>query len=219
MANARLEEAAVEFAENPEPRCACLLLLDTSSSMQGEPIQALNAGLRTFKDALSRDPVASRRVEVAIVSFDNLVTVVQDFVTIDKFEPPQLTAQGQTFMGSAILKALDMVGERKAVYRQNGVSYFRSWVFMITDGEPQGEGDEVIDQAIRRIRSEDNDETKRLFFYAVGVEGANVERLKAIAVRPPYRLAGLQFGELFRWASASMGKGGQVALPSAMKQA
>ena len=219
MDMARLEEAAVEFAENPEPRCACLLLLDTSSSMQGEPIQALNAGLRTLKDALSRDPVASRRVEVAIVTFDNRVIVAQDFVTIDKFEPPTLQAQGQTFMGTAILQALDMVHERKAVYRQNGVSYFRSWVFMITDGEPQGEPDEIIDKAVRRISSEDNDETKRLFFYAVGVEGANMERLKAIAVRPPYRLAGLQFGELFRWASASMGKGGQVALPSAMKPA
>src|SRR5207302_2206406 len=83
---ARLEEAAVEFAENPEPRCACLLLLDTSSSMQGEPIQALNAGLRTLKEALSKDPVASRRVEVAVVTFDNRVAVAQDFVTIDKFE-------------------------------------------------------------------------------------------------------------------------------------
>jgi uncharacterized protein with von Willebrand factor type A (vWA) domain len=34
-----------DFAENPEPRCACLLLLDTSGSMQGAPIRELNAGL------------------------------------------------------------------------------------------------------------------------------------------------------------------------------
>ena len=42
-------EQAVEFAENPEPRCPCVLLLDTSASMHGEPISALNEGLRTFK--------------------------------------------------------------------------------------------------------------------------------------------------------------------------
>jgi len=29
-----------EFADNPEPRCPCLLLLDTSHSMQGSPIAA-----------------------------------------------------------------------------------------------------------------------------------------------------------------------------------
>jgi hypothetical protein len=41
----RLEEA-VEFAENPEPRCACVLLLDTSGSMAGEKIDSLNEGLK-----------------------------------------------------------------------------------------------------------------------------------------------------------------------------
>jgi len=35
--------------ENPEPRCPCLLLLDTSGSMMGEPIRELNDGLVVFK--------------------------------------------------------------------------------------------------------------------------------------------------------------------------
>jgi len=53
----RLEDA-VEFAENPEPRCPCILLLDISGSMQGERINALNEGLRTFKEELNRDSLA-----------------------------------------------------------------------------------------------------------------------------------------------------------------
>jgi Mg-chelatase subunit ChlD len=57
-----------EFAENPEPRCPCVLLLDTSGSMQGDPIKALNQGLQAFKDDLMRDPLASRRVELAVVT-------------------------------------------------------------------------------------------------------------------------------------------------------
>jgi len=76
MAEAPRLEDAVEFAENPEPRCPCVLLLDTSGSMQGVPIEALNRGLQTFKDDLMRDPVAPKRVEVAIVTFDNDVNVV-----------------------------------------------------------------------------------------------------------------------------------------------
>lgn len=44
-----------EFAENPEPRCPCILLLDTSGSMKGEPINQLNDGLVVFKDELAAD--------------------------------------------------------------------------------------------------------------------------------------------------------------------
>ena len=100
---------AVEFAENQEPRCPCVLLLDTSGSMAGQPIAALNAGLATFRDDLMQDPVAPKRVEVAVVAFDTTVRLVQDFVTPDRFEPPLLTAQGATHMGAAINTALDMV--------------------------------------------------------------------------------------------------------------
>lgn len=47
--------AAAEFAENPEPRCPCILLLDTSGSMQGEAIQELNRGLNAFREELFSD--------------------------------------------------------------------------------------------------------------------------------------------------------------------
>ena len=58
--------ASVEFAENPEPRCACILLLDTSGSMNGPPIQQFNLGLRSFKDELLSDSLAAKRVEIAV---------------------------------------------------------------------------------------------------------------------------------------------------------
>jgi hypothetical protein len=58
-----VELAAVEFAQNPEPRCPCVLILDISSSMTGEPIRELNEGLAAFRDELLADPVARRRVE------------------------------------------------------------------------------------------------------------------------------------------------------------
>lgn len=114
---------SVEFADNPEPRCPCVLLLDTSGSMQGAPIDALNQGLKALRDDLNKDPLASRRVEVAVVTFDSDVKVVQDFVTADQFQPPTLTTQGVTHMGGGIHKALDMIQARKQEYKANGVSY------------------------------------------------------------------------------------------------
>ena len=212
----RLDEA-VEFAENPEPRCPCVLLLDTSGSMQGAPIEAMNEGLRTFKEDLIKHPLASRRVEVAVVTFDCDVSVVQDFVTPDQFEPPLLSAQGLTHTGSAIQKALDIIQSRKNQYRNNGVAYYRPWVFMITDGEPQGELDAVLAQATQRIR--EDEANKRVAFFTVGVENANMTRLSEIAVRTPIKLKGLNFTEVFLWLSASMSAVSQskvdeqVALP------
>src|SRR5678816_1402033 len=98
MAHPSLEES-VEFAENPEPRCPCVLLLDTSASMQGRPIDALNAGVQTFRQNLQQDPLASRRVEVAMVTYNSTVEVVQPFVTADAFDPPTLKTKGFTYMG------------------------------------------------------------------------------------------------------------------------
>ena len=210
-------EDAVEFAENPEPRCPCVLLLDTSGSMNGAAIEALNEGLQVFKDELNRDNLAKKRVEVAIVTFNFEVNVAQEFVTADSFEPPTLVAQGLTHMGSAIHLGLDMIEARKAQYRANGVNYYRPWVFMITDGEPQGELDTIVEQAAQRIK--DDEANKRVAFFAVGVEDANIERLSQIVVRNPLKLKGLNFQEMFIWLSASMQRvsqskpDDQVALP------
>jgi uncharacterized protein YegL len=210
-------EESVEFAENPEPRCPCVLLLDTSGSMQGAPLAALNEGLRAFKSDLSQDPLASRRVEVAVVTFNNDVQVAEDFTTADSFNAPMLSAGGQTYMGTGINKALDLLQARKAQYRANGISYYRPWVFMITDGEPQGEPPEQIQRASQRIR--EDEAAKRVAFFAVGVEGANMATLSTVVVRAPMKLIGLNFREMFVWLSASMQKVSQsqldeqVALP------
>jgi uncharacterized protein YegL len=201
MPNVNTLEDAVEFAENPEPRCPCVLLLDTSGSMAGAPIAALNEGLRAFKNDLVKDPLASRRVEVAIITFDSAVQIVQDFVTADQFDPPALHAGGATLMGSGIHQALDLIRARKSQYRAGGVAYYRPWVFMITDGEPQGEPEDLIQQATQRIH--DDEENRRVAFFSVGVEGANMDRLKQIAVRAPVRLIGLNFVEMFVWLSRS----------------
>lgn len=203
-------EESVEFAENPEPRCPCVLLLDTSGSMQGAPLAALNEGLRAFKSDLSKDPLASRRVEVAVVTFNSDVQVAEEFSTADNFEPPNLTAGGQTFMGTGINKALDLLQARKAQYRANGIAYYRPWVFMITDGEPQGEPPDQIERAAQRIRQDED--AKRVAFFAVGVEGANLSKLSDVVVRAPIRLIGLDFREMFVWLSASMQKVSQSKL-------
>jgi len=194
----------VDTANNPEPRCACVLLMDTSGSMKGRPIDALNQGLIVLRETISQDSLASQRVELALVTFSTDVKVVQDFTTVDGFAPPTLRAGGYTFMGTGIIKALDMIHARKEYYKANALDYYRPWVFMITDGEPQGEASHLIGEAGRRIIDDENN--NRVAFFAVGVEEANMEALATITHRdrPPKKLKGLDFSEMFLWLGNSM---------------
>ena len=185
-----------DFAENPEPRCPCVLLLDTSQSMLGEPIQELNEGLIAYKDELAADSLAAKRVEVAVVTFGPVRTAV-DFTTAEQFFPPPLEPTGDTPMGAAIEKALDLIAQRKQQYRENGIAFYRPWVFLITDGAPT----DAWQTAAARVK--EGESAKAFSFFCVGVEGANLDTLRQISVREPLKLKGLRFRELFQWLSNS----------------
>lgn len=202
-----------EFADNPEPRCPCVLLLDVSGSMNGQPIDELNAGLQSFRDELSADTLAMKRVEVALVTFGP-VRVEASFQSASSFYPPVLSAQGDTPMGAAIRQGLDLLTQRKAEYRANGIAYYRPWVFLITDGAPTDEWHAAA-AAVR-----EGEASKNFAFFSIGVKGANMDTLRQISVREPLQLTGLRFRELFAWLSRSLSSvsrstpGTEVALPA-----
>jgi uncharacterized protein YegL len=213
-----------EFVDNPEPRCPCVLLLDTSGSMKEErqltpavalspiqrlmqdtlalgrkvrPIDELNAGLSQFRTELLADELAVKRIELSLVTFGP-VKQVTDFQPPDLFHPPALRAEGDTPMGQAIERAVQLVNARKTAYKQNGISYYRPWIFLVTDGEP-------TDQWQRAAELVRLGETNKQFaFFAIGVEGAKFDILQQISVRQPLQLKGLSFREMFRWLSASL---------------
>ena len=188
-----------DFASNPEPRCPCVLLLDVSGSMTGRPLDALNAALISFKDDLAADSLAMKRVEIGIVTFGP-VKVEMPFTTASAFFPPTLQAQGDTPMGAAILEALNMVRDRKQDYRSNGISYYRPWVFLITDGGPT----DAWKAAAEAVR--EGEASKQFAFFAIGVKGANMDVLRQISsAREPLSLDGMKFRELFKWLSSSLG--------------
>jgi uncharacterized protein YegL len=197
----RLEDA-VEFFSNPEPRCPCVLLLDVSDSMRGQPLAELNAGLHTFREQLVRDPVASKRVDVAVITFGSVVQVMQGFIPITRFVPPTLTPQGYTHMGEGILVALQQLQGYKKALRELEMDYFRPHVFLITDGEPKGEPEHLLEQAREQVEAEER--SKGVLFFAIGVEGANIASLRKLVVREPIDLQGRSFQDMIDYLSKSV---------------
>ncbi len=188
----------LEFAENPEPRCPVVLLLDTSGSMAGTPIAELNQGLQRFWEEVGSDSLAAKRVEVAVVTFGP-VKVDQDFTAITKATPPICTADGVTPIGEAVIKGCSLLQERKKLYKQNGIAYFKPWMILITDGAPTDD----IASAIDAITL--GEKQNALSFFAIGASDADMKVLSSLSVnRDPLKLKGLQFSEFFLWLSASV---------------
>src|SRR5436190_16078665 len=121
------------------------------------------------------DPLAAQRVEVSVITFGGTVQTVCPFVSAQQFTPPTLTANGETPMGAAILQAIDAVDERKRMYKQHGLHYYRPWIFFITDGEPT----DSWQAAAAKVR--EGEKNKKFAFFAVGVEGANFDTLRQIS--------------------------------------
>lgn len=190
------------FAQNPQPRCASLLLLDVSGSMAGQPIKELQLGLESYRDSLYADSLAKQRVEVAVMTFGGSVQLAAPFSTVDSFVVPTLEANSDTPMGQAIVEGLEHLKQQKDLYRQHGVGQFRPWVFLITDGAPTDKNTHYWAQAKQAIQ--DGVRAGSFIFRAVGVENADMGVLRELCSNPePVKLKGLAFRELFDWLSNS----------------
>ena len=106
----------VQFTKDPLPtknqgerHIPAVLLVDTSGSMSGAPIEELNRGLREFGNALQEDSLALGRAEVCIISFNSSVETEMGFRPAVDYEAPTLSASGLTSFNEAIQAGLDAI--------------------------------------------------------------------------------------------------------------
>jgi len=196
----------IEVAYPQQPHCATVLLLDVSGSMAGAKLAGLGEGLRLFLRETSADPLASKRVDLCVITFGGEVTVVHDFAPVTAYPADlPLLARGSTPLGEALERGMERIEARKAAYRAQGTDYYRPWLLLLTDGEPTDchPGDERWGHVTAALR--DGVAARRFAFFAVGVDGCNLERLGQLCPenRPPLALRGLAFGPLFSWLSRS----------------
>ena len=188
---------------NPAPRCPVILLLDTSSSMSGAPICELREGVRQFLQETSGDEAAGRSVELEVITFDNDARTILPFTPIvgARIDDSALQANGMTSMGAALeLAYRDLTGRRK-MYRDNGISAYRPWVVLMTDGGPNDDWEDKY-QKLQQLG-----DAGKLQYLGIGIgDDADFDTLRMIlpAQPGPVKLRELRFKAFFRWLTDSM---------------
>ena len=192
----------LDLIENPEPRLPCVVLVDTSYSMSGEPIREVNAGIRRLNEEIAKDELTLSRAEVCLIAFNDQWSVIQRFGDQLDYEDSYLTAQGGTKMTPPINAALNLIEERKQRYRDHGIPYFRPIVMLITDGHPEHDSPSQLADAASRIK--DLEKNRHITFFGVGTADADMHTLNSFSSNPARRLQGTKFVELFQWLSNSI---------------
>ncbi len=192
-----LEPIGEDMFLNTERRCPVVLLQDTSSSML-PAMDDVNQGLKDLRSDLLSDSLASQRVELAIITFGPVV-LAQDFVTVDQWVPPRLSATGATPLGAALSFALSQIRIRKRAYREAGIPYYRPWLWLVTDGAPT----DKVEGAMHEVQKEIANGGLELF--TIGTRNADFSVLREIGKpRPPVRLHEARYREMFVWLSQSL---------------
>lgn len=191
-------------------RIAVGFAVDTSYSMNGVKINALNKGLIEFGKALYNDPFARNRAEICVVSFDTDVTDVIDFgplreqVSIIPKEGFGLKVGGTTALGKGVARALDKIKKRTDEYRRH-VQYYQPWLVIMTDGSPVDDDDALrarVKQEIRQMVS-----TNHLVVIPIAIgKDADIQELQSFSPKAPVvRINKVKdFASFFEWLGGSI---------------
>ena len=188
-------------------RLPIYLLIDTSGSMYGEPIEAVNTGLQALVSSLKRDPQALETAYLSIITFDNEAKLVLPLTSVAELQLPDLKAprSGGTMTGMA----LELLCQRvDAEVRTQSADVKRDWkplLFIMTDGAPSDtqKYNEFVPECQKRGFA-------AITACAAGMK-ANIDKLKDLATNTVSldTCDGATFAQFFKWVSASISSGAQ----------
>ncbi len=198
---------ASDFGNSTKRRLPICFCLDTSGSMQGDPIKQLNMGLQNFMSSIKANDDTRSATDIAIITFGSSVDIVLPFgrISKDKRLPDIQASTSLTPIGEGVLTALELLNARKLGYRELGIKYFQPWIVVITDGAPMGPNAMANYKAAVAACNE-LERNDKLVVFNIGVGNAvDYDLLKQLSVkRPePISVASAEFGKLFEFLGSS----------------
>ncbi len=181
------------------------LLIDTSGSMKGEPIESVKVGIESMLSALRNDPYALETVSISIITYDKDVNQLIPLTPIDDLQMPEITTpeSGPTHMGAALEMLCDKVDKEvnKGTSEQKG-----DWMpllFLMTDGKPSDI--QAYNNVIPKVK---NSHFATIVCCAAGPK-AKTDELKLLTDKV-YQIDTLDSASLmkfFEWVSGIIGEG------------
>lgn len=119
-------------------RLPVYFLLDTSGSMYGEPIQALNNALTGMINTLRADAQALDSLWISIITFDREVKEICPLTELAMFQLPEITCpqSGPTHTGKALEVLNDKVKNNIIKGSSTQKGDWKPLLFLFTDGKP-----------------------------------------------------------------------------------
>jgi uncharacterized protein YegL len=184
-------------------RLPVYLLLDTSGSMAGEPIEAVKNGVQILVSTLRQDPYALETAFLSVITFDSSAKQVAPLMELASFQAPQITASGSTALGEALALLADRIESEVGKTTAEVKGDWKPLIFIMTDGTPTDDWQKGLDR-LKKVRTgvivacaagqgADTSVLKKITEVVVQLDTADSNTIKAF----------------FKWVSASVSTGSQ----------
>lgn len=200
-------------------RLPVYLLIDTSGSMKGEPIESVKVGVESMIATLRQDPYALETVNISILTYDKDVKILLPLTPLDEFQLPEITTpdSGPTHTGAALEKLCEQVENEVTLSTPDKKGDWMPLLFIMTDGHPSDIM--VYNQIVAKIKKK---KFASIIACAAGMK-AKVDPLKQLTdqVYSLDTMDSASFKKFFKWVSdlieignKSVGSTDQLLLPT-----